>query len=121
MNIENLKEKYLNLTKICAETDYADKKSVRKNNSSVNEMYKIIELISKNDNGIEIQKFAELLTVEENRTNLWVATHMLEKLNVDKKTEQKALKIIKRVANGNGTEAIGYKSWLTDYKLKTRT
>ncbi|QDO94254.1 hypothetical protein FNB79_09815 [Formosa sediminum] len=121
MNIENLKEKYLNLTKTCAETDYTDKKSVRKNNSSVNEMYKIIELISKNDNSFEILKFAELLTVNENRTNLWVATHMLERLNVDKKTEQKALKIIKRVANENGTEAIGYKNWLTDYKLKIRT
>jgi hypothetical protein len=118
MNIENLKEKYLKLTKVCAETDYTDKKSVRKNNSSVSEMYKIIELISKNENGIEIQNFAELLTVEENRTNLWVATHMLEKLNVDKKTERQALKIIKKVAKGNGTDAIGYKSWLSEYKLK---
>ncbi|MDY2588508.1 hypothetical protein [Winogradskyella aquimaris] len=121
MNIESLKEKYLKLTKICAETDYADKKSVRKNNSAVNEMYKIVELISENDNGIEIQKFAELLTVKENRTNLWVATHMLEKLNVDNKTEQQALKILKKVASGNGTDAIGYKSWLNNYKLKNRT
>ena len=50
MSIEGLIEKYLKLTKICAETDYANKKSVRKNNSSVNEMNKIVELISKNDN-----------------------------------------------------------------------
>ncbi len=118
MNIDNLIEKYLKLTKSCAETDYTDKKSVRKNNSAVNEMYKIVELISKNDNGIEMQKFAELLTVEENRTNLWVATHMLEKLNIDKKTKQQALKIINKVANGNGTDAMGYKSWLINYKLK---
>ncbi len=118
MKIDNLKERYLKLTKICAETDYADKKSVRKNNSSINEMYKILESISESKNQTDIQKFAELLNVEENRTNLWVATQMLEKLNVDKKTEQKALKIIKNVANGNGTEAMGFQSWLSEYQIK---
>lgn len=118
MTIENLKEKYLQLTKICAETDYADKKSVRKHNSAIKEMYKIIELISKNDNGIELKKFAELLTIEENRTNLWVATQMLEKLNIDKKTEHQSLKIIKKFASGNGTEAMGFQIWLTQYKLQ---
>ena len=105
------------MTKICAETDYADKKSVRKNNSTVNEMYKILESISKSENQADIQKFAELLNVEENRTNLWVATQMLEKLSVDKKTEQKALKIIKNVANGNGTEAMGFQIWLSEYQI----
>jgi hypothetical protein len=110
MNIENLKERYLKLTKICAETDYADKKSVRKNNSAVNEMCKILESISESENQTDIQKFAKLLNVEENRTNLWVATQMLEKLNVDKRTEQKALKIIKNVANGSETKAMGFQS-----------
>ena len=118
MNIENLKERYLKLTKICAETDYADKKSVRINNSAVNEMYKILESISEFENQADIQKFAELLNIEENRTNLWVATQMLEKLSVDKKTEQKALKLIKKVANGNGTEAMGFQSWLSEYRIK---
>ena len=118
MNIEKLKERYLKLTKVCAETDYADKKSVRKNNSAVKEMYKIVELISKNNNEIEIQSFAELLTVEDNRTNIWAAIQMLEKLSVDKKTEQQSLNIIKKVADGNEAGTMGYKSWLTDYKLK---
>jgi hypothetical protein len=118
MNIQKLKEKYIKLTQICAETDYTDKKSVRKNNSAVNEMYKIMELISESKNQIEIQNFAELLTVEENRTNLWVATQMLEKLNVNQKTEQKALKTIKNIAKGNGTEAIGFQSWLSEYQLQ---
>lgn len=121
MNIENLKEKYLKLTKICAETDYTDKKSVQENNSAVNEMYKILESISESKNQTDIQKFAELLNIEENRTNLWIATQMLEKLNVDKKTEQKALKIIKKVANGNGTEAMGFQSWLSEYRIKNQT
>ncbi|MEM9078703.1 MAG: hypothetical protein AAGC43_16805 [Bacteroidota bacterium] len=118
MNIDSLKERYLKLTKICAETDYADKKSVGDNNSAVNEMYKVLESISESKNQTDIQKFTELLNVEENRTNLWVATQMLEKLRVDKKTEQKALKIIKNVASGNGTEAMGFQSWLSEYQIK---
>ncbi len=118
MNIEDLKERYIKLTKICAETDYTDQKSVRKNNSAVNEMYKILESISESEDQAYVQKFAELLNFEENRTNLWTATQMLEKLNVDQRTEQKALKIIRNVANGNGTEAMGFQSWLSEYKLK---
>ncbi|WP_298755225.1 hypothetical protein [uncultured Psychroserpens sp.] len=118
MDIEYLKERYLKLTKICAETDYADKKSVQKNNSAVNEMYKILDLISESENQIEIQKFAELLNVEKSRTNLWVATQMLEKLNVDQKTEKRALNIIKSVANGSGADAMGFQSWLSEYKIR---
>jgi hypothetical protein len=121
MSIENLKEKYLELTKVCAETDYADKKSVQKNNAAVKEMYRLVELVAKNNNGIEIQKFAELLHVKEDRTNLWAATQMLEKLKVDQQTEGQALGIIKDAASGNGTDAIGFKTWLKDYELKSRT
>lgn len=118
MNIESLKERYLKLTKICSEADYADKKSVRKSNSAVNEMYKILESLSESKNESDIQKFAEMLNIDENRTNIWVTTQMLEKLNVDKKTEQKALRIIKNVANGNRTEAMGFQSWLSEYQIK---
>jgi hypothetical protein len=116
MNIDNLKEKYIKLTKICSETYYTDKNSIRKNNSAVNEMYKIIELISEKNNQSEIKKFSELLNITENRTNIWAATHMLEKIKVDKKMEKLALKIIKKVAKGNGTDSLGYQSWLSNYK-----
>ena len=116
MNIDNLKEKYIKQTKICSETDYKDKNSIRKNNSAVNEMYKIIELISEKNDKLEIKKFTELLNIKENRTNIWTATHILEKMNVDKKTEQLALEIIKKVANENGIDSLGYQSWLNNYK-----
>jgi transcription initiation factor TFIIIB Brf1 subunit/transcription initiation factor TFIIB len=118
MNIDELKAEYLNLTKICAEIDYSDKKSVKRNNSAVKRMYKIMNLLSENNCGTEILNFSELLAVAENKTNLWVAAQMLEKLNVDKKTEQNALKIIKKAAKGNGTEGMGFQSWLAEYKLQ---
>ncbi|MCF2874787.1 MULTISPECIES: hypothetical protein [unclassified Tenacibaculum] len=116
MDIDKLKKEYLNLTKTCVEVDYSDKKSVNRNNSAVARMYEIINLFSEKNNKTEILNFAELLTVKENKTNLWVATQMLEKLKVDNKTEQIALKIIKKAANGNGAEAMGFQSWLTEYK-----
>ena len=118
MNINELKLEYLNLTKICAEIDYSDKKSVKRNNSAVNRMYEVMNLLSKRNNQMEILNFAELLTVVENKTNLWVAAQMLEKLNVDEKTEQNALKIIKKAAEGDGTEGMGFRSWLAEYELK---
>lgn len=43
---------------------------------------------------------------------------MLEKMNVDKKTEQNVMKIIKKVADGNGTQAMEFQIWLSEYKLK---
>ena len=119
MNIESLKEEYLKLTKICAETDYSNKKSVRKNNSAVSKMYVIIDIISKNNSRNEIQIFSELLSISENKTNIWVAAQMLERLVVDKETERKALEIIKRIANGDDAEAMGFQSWLADYKTKS--
>ena len=120
MTIDNLKEKYIKLTKICAETDYAEKKSVRKHNSAVNEMYRIVRSIAENNDEIEINNFTELLNVTENRTNVWVAPQILTELNVDKQTEQKALEIIKKVADGgsDNAEAMGFKMWLKDYKAK---
>ena len=104
------------MTKVCSETDYTDRNSIRKNNSAVNEMYEIVGLISEKNDQLEIKKFSELLNIKEYRTNIWSATHILEKIKVDKKTEQIALKIIRKVANGNGADSLGYQSWLSNYK-----
>ena len=80
MNIENLIEDYKRQTKICSEIDYSDKASVKKNNKAVNRMYQIVELISESNNQNGIDEFSKLLKDKENRTNLWSAVHLLEKL-----------------------------------------
>ncbi|MCB0744080.1 MAG: hypothetical protein KDC67_09260 [Ignavibacteriae bacterium] len=118
MNIENLIEDYKRQAKICSEIDYMDKDSVKKNNKAVNRMYQIVELISESNNQNEIDEFSKLLKDKENRTNLWSAVHLLEKLNFDKKTEKEALKIIEKVAKGNTSEAMGFQYWLKEYKSK---
>jgi len=111
-------EEYIELTKACSQTDYSDKKSVRNHNKSVNRMYEIVESIGREDTSASINDFNRLLDISENGTNVWAAVHMLERLRVDSKTESKALQIIKQIAKGDSAEAMGFQSWLDDYKNK---
>ena len=114
----DLIQEYLELTKTCALTDYGDKNSVRLHNKSVNRMYEIAEKIG-NEQTIEtIDDFAKLLDIADNKTNVWTAVHILERMSVDKKIEEKALQIIKRQADGESADAMGFKIWLDNYKRK---
>jgi len=114
----NLIQEYLELTKVCASTDYADKKSVKTHNKSVNRMYEIAEKIGYEKTDDTIEDFAKLLDIIDNKTNLWAAVHILERIPADKTIEEKALKIIKKQSDGNTTEALGFKIWLDNYSKK---
>ena len=114
----NLIQEYIELTKICASTDYGDKKSVKLHNKSVDKMYGIAEKISYEQPTETIDGFAKLLEINENKTNVWAAVHILERISVYKKIEEKALKIIKQQADGDTAEAMGFKIWLDNYKKK---
>ena len=109
---------YLELTKICASTEYADKKSVRLHNKSVDKMYEIAEKIGYKQTTETINDFAKLLDITENKTNVWTAVHMLERIPVDRTIEEKALAIIKKHAEGDTANAMGFKIWLDNYKKK---
>lgn len=82
------------------------------------EMYRIIDSIGQRNDPVEIRNFADLLNIEENRTNIWAAAQILEKLNVDNKTERQALEIIKKAACGVDTNALGFQLWLENYEKK---
>ena len=112
----NLIQEYLGLTKICSSTDYGDKKSVRLHNKSVERMYKITEKIVYEQTTETIDDFAKLLDVSDNKTNVWTAVHILERIPVGKTIEEKALKIIKQQADGDSADAMGFKIWLDNYK-----
>jgi len=114
----NLIQEYIELTKVCASTDYADKKSVRLHNKSVDRMYEIAEKIGYEQTTETIDDFAKLLEINENKTNVWAAVHILERIPADKKIEGKALKIIINQADGNSAEAMGFKIWLDNYQKK---
>jgi hypothetical protein len=114
----DLIQEYIELTKICASTDYADKKSVRLHNKSVDKMYKIAEKIGYEQTKATIDDFAKLLDITQNKTNVWTAVHILERIPVDKTIEEKALGIIKKQADGDTADSMGFKIWLENYKKK---
>lgn len=114
----NLIQEYLELTKTCASTDYGDKKSVKRHNKLVDRMYEIAEKIGYEQTTETIEDFAKLLDVADNKTNVWTAVHILERIPADKTIEEKALKIIKQQADGNTAEAMGFKIWLDNYQKK---
>ena len=90
--------------------------SVRSNNDAVDRMYKIVNRL-KSDFGIEGQdSFKQLLDMEENRTDLWAAVHMLEKMSVDIEAEKKALEIIEEEAK----DSMGMTYWLKAWREKSK-
>lgn len=114
----SLIQEYLELTKVCAMTDYAEKKSIKQHNKSVDRMYEIAEKIGYEQTTETIEDFAKLLDISSNRTNVWAAVHILERIPAEKAVEEKALNIIKQVAAGDSAESLGFKIWLRDYKKK---
>ncbi len=118
MTTDELIEEYKSLTRNCYHVDYGDKKAVKRNNDSVTRMYQIVETIN-NEFGTEgILKLKPLLDIADFQINLWIATHLLEKVSLDTQTEKKALDIIERVATGDDALALGYQYWIKDWKLK---
>lgn len=81
-------------------------------------MYQIVETINIQFGTDGIQKLKPLLDIADLRTNLWIATHLLEKVSLDKETENKALDIIKKAAEGNDLSALGYQYWLRAWNSK---
>ncbi|HEX8269080.1 MAG TPA: hypothetical protein VF581_04240 [Flavobacterium sp.] len=117
-NLSDLIKEYITATKICYDTDYANKKSVKTNNHAVSRMYKIVEIIALNFGKEGTEEFKKLLDINENKTNIWAATHLLEKLEPEKDLEIKALDIIQEVINKGGVESLGFQYWLMQYKNK---
>ena len=114
----DLIREYLELTKVCALTDYADRKSVKIHNKSIDRMFKIAEKIGSEKTTETMDDFAKLLDMTENKTNVWTAIHVLERVPVNETTKEKALKIIEQQADGDSADAMGFKIWLDNYRKK---
>ena len=116
--MEELIEEYCELTRNCYEVDYGDKSAMKKNNESVVRMYEIVETVKREFGAEGISQFARLLAKQDSKTNLWIATQLLEKAVLDKQTEQLALSIIEKAASGDNISALGYKYWINAWKSK---
>ena len=110
--IDDLVEEYKGLTKNCYQVDYSNKKALKKNNDSVKRMYEIIETVKNEFAADGILELASLLDDENYRTNLWIATQLLENVTLDKQTEEKAFRIVEKVAKGDDILALGYRYWI---------
>ncbi|HLP51345.1 MAG TPA: hypothetical protein VK154_10705 [Chitinophagales bacterium] len=120
LTLEELISEYKTLPAICAATDYSNNQSVKNHNRAADRMREIIELIKSDYQHFGTEKFQELLAVEEHRTNVWAAAQLLEILQLDKLNEAKALAIIKKVANGNDLDAIGFTTWLKEWNQRKK-
>lgn len=110
-------KKYIELTQICSQIDYSDKKSVRANNRAVDEMYKIVREIEASQDVKIKNDFIGLLEMKnEQETNLWAAIHLLECLSVEHHIKEKALNIVEKYTQGDSADALGLQYWLNDYK-----
>lgn len=75
-------------------------------------MYQIVESIYNKFGKEGILKLKPLLAAVDFKINLWIATHLLEKVILDKETEQKAFSIIEKVAAGGHVLVLGYQYWI---------
>jgi len=78
-------------------------------------MYKIVADIS-NDFGIDgLNEFSKLLKQNDNKTNLWVATQLLERTKPNDTIITQALSVIQAYSNSENPDAFIYKDWLKNW------
>ena len=116
MTIDQLIDEYKQMASVCHNFDYTDKKAVKRNNKAVSRMYYIVHAIKGEfgDNGVT--EFAKLIDIKQDRVDLWASIQMLEKMQVNKDTEKKALVIIKEEAK----DSLGHQYWLKSYQDKKK-
>lgn len=114
-SLAQLIEEYKTLPQFCDQLNYSDEAAIKKNNHSVKRMRKIVGIINSKYGAGGIHKLKPLLDIEEHKTNLWIATHLLEAADVDEPLEQKALEIINRVSATDPMLKIGYEHWMKLY------
>jgi hypothetical protein len=113
--LDQLIQEYKTLPQFCDQVNYSDEASIKKNNHAVKRMAKIVSTINSKFGPAGLHKLKPLLDIDEHKTNLWIATHLLEKADVDQQIEEKALAIIKRVSATDPLLKVGYEHWLKLY------
>jgi hypothetical protein len=117
--LDKLIQEYKSLPQFCGDNvDYGDKKAVKKNNRSMDRMRKIVETIKDKFGKQGIDKLTALLDIEDHKTNLSIATNLLNQIDVDAETEAKALEVIRRVSLTDELLNLGFKMWLEDYEKR---
>lgn len=114
-NMKEIIKRYIALAEICFNTDYADKKQVKKHNKSVDKMYEIVRQIENSQDMRTKNAFIQLLNLQDYRTDLWVSIHLLECMSVEDFIKEKALSVIKDYIKKDDENRAGLEFWLNDY------
>jgi hypothetical protein len=117
VEMKELLNRYEELARIHANSDYGDSRSVKKANDAVDEMISISRDVGLMGEG-GLEAFSALLDVSTNKVHLWAAHHILEHMNISKSLERRALGIIRENAKGDSADALGERWWLKDWEEK---
>ncbi len=119
MNLQELIKEYKEQAIICSKIDYSDKKSVNANNDAIKRMYEIVNFINSKFDVDGTGEFSRLIDIKDHDVNVWSATHLLEIMNPDRDTKEKALSVIREVARRDDTKGLGFRHWLKDYETRS--
>ena len=118
-SFDELRDEYLNCTKIISQIDYGDKSSVKKCNRAVDKMINISKCINE-EYPSKIYEFAELMTRNDLRIDAWVAHHILENMDYPSELETKALEVIIKYSKEDSVEGLGERIWLEQWNKRNR-
>ena len=117
---KNLIDEYIETLKKTKleQDDYANKLSVMQANRASKKLRKIASNID--SSSLELKEdFLNLLDIEEDGLDRYVAHHILELMNYDIKAQQRAILILEDVARGDElVESFGTQRWLIDWYRK---
>ncbi|NIK80454.1 galactokinase [Paenibacillus castaneae] len=116
-SFDNQIDTYKECAKIHFEIDYSNKKSVKRANKAVVEMIRIAQRINI-DFPQKMDEFSELLNEKKYRLDIWVAHHLLERMNYTKDMEEKAIAVIEEYAKEDSADGLGNRMWLSEWRKK---
>ena len=102
-------ESFIELSKIHASTDYADKKSVRKANEAADSMKEMVSKIHQQN------KVAELLSLLNHESaGLWVAYLVADISGINSQHKEKCINKIESIASGDSLDSTAAEYWLKE-------
>ena len=116
--IDELLREYVEKVLFHSNADSSDPKQTKAINKAADRMIEIAELVA-SKNGTS--DFVQLLNHQEKAVRSWAAFHVIERMNPDQETINKALGEIKSIAKSDSMEAFGAELWLKDWNRKNST
>ena len=103
--------RYRRFAATCAATDYASRASVRRHNAAVDAMRRLAA-----EPGA-VGDLSPLL--DDPQSGPWLAFQLLELAHPSEPVVERCLAIVRKLAEGDGAEAMGARMWLREHADRT--